>query len=58
MEARYVASYKNALDFAYDELQKFRNRSEEEESIGTGADCHKLIMIFRYKNQKFLYINP
>ena len=49
MEARSVASYSNALDFAYKALEKFEGeRPEDEENLGTGANCHKLIMIFRY----------
>ena len=48
LEARYVASYKKAVEFAYDALQAFTRQSKEEENIGTGANCHKLIMMFRY----------
>ena len=56
LEARYVASYKKAVEFAYDALQAFTRQSKEEENIGTGANCHKLIMMFRYFNM-FLTFN-
>ena len=49
LEARYVASYKRAVEFAYDALENFTAQSKDEENIGTGAECHKLIMIFRYE---------
>ena len=48
LEAKYVASYKQAVEFAYDALQDFARQSKEEEINGTGANCHKLIMMFRY----------
>ena len=48
VEAKFVASYSNALEFAYNALEKFEGeRPEEEENLGTGANCHKLIMLFR-----------
>ena len=48
LEARYVASYSKALAFAYNALESFQeNRTKEEKELGTGANCHKLIMIFR-----------
>jgi hypothetical protein len=47
LEARYVASYKKALEFAYYAHGNFTRQSEIEDDIGTGADCHKLVMIFR-----------
>ena len=43
-----MASYKQAVEFAYDALQDFARQSKEEEVNGTGANCHKLIMMFRY----------
>ena len=49
LEARYVASYKKAVEFAYHALGNFTKQSKDEENIGTGADCHKLIMMFRYE---------
>ena len=47
LEARYVASYSKALDFAFNELQNFNNRTDEVGGSEDGANCHKLIMIFR-----------
>ena len=47
LEARYVASYSKALEFAYNELQNFNNRTDEDGGSEDGANCHKLIMIFR-----------
>ena len=55
LEARYVASYKKAVEFAYDALQAFTRQSKEEENIGTGANCHKLIMMFRYIDMFFTF---
>ena len=47
LEARYVASYSKALDFAFNELQNFNNRTDQDGGSEDGANCHKLIMIFR-----------
>ena len=49
LEARYVASYGKALEFAYSALEGFEgNRTTEDDELGTGSNCHKLIMIFRF----------
>ncbi|XP_071749131.1 voltage-dependent calcium channel subunit alpha-2/delta-2 isoform X14 [Lepeophtheirus salmonis] len=42
LEARYIASYTDGLNFAYDNFEQFERTKEEEE----GAECHKLVMVF------------
>lgn len=40
---RNIASFRQALDFAYRHLESFENTRDE---MLDGSDCHKLIMVF------------
>lgn len=42
LEDRYIASFRDALEYAYTKLEDFDAERDEHE----GSNCHKLIMIF------------
>ena len=44
LEARFVANYSEGLEFAYDALETFSSERDPEDE--SGANCHKLIMVF------------
>lgn len=46
IEAHYVASYDTALQFAFEAFERYEVVRAEDQGSGTGADCHKLIMMF------------
>ncbi len=43
---RNIASYSNALEFAYNEIETFEKGREDPEREHEGSSCHKLIMVF------------